>query len=317
MKNLVAVFALGFFAMPAAAQLAAPAHIVPVIAKTGGVAGTDWMTTISMSNVSDATIDVTALFLRENTTNIPPFVPTETFALDGGRTMTVEDVLRTWYPAQGDTKGALVLLAELRGAGEGEYAQLTAATRIFNNADPAATYGQGVVSSLLGLMVAPGRLVLTGARFDDAVRSNVGVVNISASNTYFIITAYHADGAEVATVRQRVRAFSMSQWSLQQLGVAAMTIPGRVEIMIDPATVTWDPCDQDPENLDLEGAAFLAYMSRVDQATSDAEFSPGQSDWKAYTDLCGENPDLSLRAPPALTDEIEWSRSILSLAEKW
>ncbi len=34
-------------------------------------------------------------------------------------------------------------------------------------------------------------------------------------------------------------------------------------------------------------------MSRIDQATSDAEFGPGQSDWKAYIDLCGEQPTPS------------------------
>ncbi len=53
--------------------------------------------------------------------------------------MTVEDVLGTWFPAEGNTKGALVLLAELRDAGDEDYAQLSAATRVFNNADPAAT----------------------------------------------------------------------------------------------------------------------------------------------------------------------------------
>lgn len=276
--------------LPCAAQIAAPAHIVPVIAKNSGVAGTDWMTSISLANVSDGTIDVTAAFLRENTPHVLPFVPLEEFPLAAGETLTVEDAMGTWFPNQGNTKGTLVLLGELRGAGDEDYAQLTAATRIFNNADPTATYGQGVVSSLLGVMVAPGRLVLPGARFDGAVRSNVGVVNLSATGTDFIISTYSATGTEIASVRKRVPAFSMSQWNLGQLGVPTMTTPGRVEVVIDPDTVTWDPCDMDPDNPDLEAGAFLAYMSRVDQATSDAEFQPGQGDWKAFIDLCGEQP---------------------------
>jgi len=284
----VTIAALLVQALPCAAQLAAPAHIVPVIAKNSGAAGTDWITSISMSNVSDGTIDVTAAFLRENTPHILPFVPLEEFSLAAGETLTVEDVLGTWFPAEGNTKGTLVLLAELRGAGDEDYAQLTAATRIFNNADPAATYGQGVVSSLLGVMVAPGRLVLPGARFDEEVRANVGVVNISATGTDFIISTFSAIGAEIASVRKRVPAFSMSQWSLEQLGVLTMTTPGRVEIVIDPGTVTWDPCALDPEDPDLEGAAFFGYLSRIDQATSDAEFQPGQSDWRAFIDLCGD-----------------------------
>ena len=117
--------------------------------------------------------------------------------------------------------------------------------------------------------------------------SNIGVVNFSATGTEFIITTSAADGAEVASVRRVVPAFSMSQWNLEQLGVPTMTGPGRVEVTIDPDTVIWDPCDQDLNNPNLEGAAFLAYLSRIDQATTDAEFQPGQSDWKTYIDLCG------------------------------
>jgi hypothetical protein len=292
--HATAVFVLVIaIAAPCAAQLAVPAHIVPVVAKNGGVGGAEWMTSISMSNLSEGTIDVTAAFLRQDTPHIIPFVPLEAFELTAGQTLTIEDVLGTWFPGQGNTKGTLVLLAELRDAGEENYAQFTATTRIFNNADPAATYGQAVVSSLLGLMVAPGRLVLSGARFDDEVRSNIGVVNLSATGTDFIITTFAANGHEIASVRRDVPAFSMSQWSLEQVGVPAMTEPGRVEVTIDPDTVTWDPCNQDPANPDLEGAVFLAYLSRIDQATIDAEFHPGQSDWKAYTDLCGEPVGMS------------------------
>lgn len=288
-----ATVVLVLLSLPVAAQLAVPAHLVPVIAKNGGVGGADWMTSISISNVSDNTIDVTAAFLRENTPHIIPFVPLEAFALNAGQTMTVDDVLGTWFPGQGNSKGTLILLAELRDGGEEDYAQLTAATRVFNNADPAATFGQAVASNLLGVMVAPGRLVMPGARFDAAVRSNVGVVNLSVTETVFVITTFAADGVEIASVRRPVPAFSMSQWSLEQLGASNLTTPGRVEVVIDAATVTWDPCEQDLGNPDIEGAAFFAYMSRIDQGTSDAEFHPGQSDWKAYTDLCGEPVGMS------------------------
>jgi hypothetical protein len=86
--------------------------------------------------------------------------------------------------------------------------------------------------------------------------------------------------------------FSMAQWSLTQLGAPAPMTPGRVEVMIDPARVTWDPCDQNP-TAGGDGAAFLARMSQVDQATSDAELGPGQSDCKASIDLCSEPVGMS------------------------
>ena len=80
-------------AAPCAAQLAAPAHIIPVVAKNGGFGGAEWVTSISMSNLSDGTMDVTAAFLRENTPHIIPFVPLETFAMTAGETVTAEDAL--------------------------------------------------------------------------------------------------------------------------------------------------------------------------------------------------------------------------------
>jgi hypothetical protein len=288
--RVFATIALMAIARPVAAQLAVPVHVVPVVALSSGVGGSDWRTSISLSNLSEGTIDVTAAFLREDTFNIPPFVPVEFISLETGRTFTVDDVIGTWFPGQGNTKGTLVLLAELREAEEGDYAQLAAATRIYNNADPDATYGQAVVSNLLGLMIAPGRLAMTGARWDDAVRSNLGVVNLSVDGTDFIISVFSEDGTRISKVGRRVPAFSMSQWSLEQLGVPSLTTPGRVEVIIDPDSVTWDPCDVDPDEPELEGAAFFAYLSRIDQTTSDAEFQPGQSDWKPYQDLCGDEP---------------------------
>jgi hypothetical protein len=289
-RTVVAFFVLcAVIAAPCAAQLAIPLHVVPVVAKTGGIAGTDWMTSVSIANASDGTVDVVAWFLRENQTNIPPLVPTRTLVLTAGQTTTVDDVLGTWFPGQGDTKGVLVIIGELRGAGDEDYAKLAVTSRIFNNATPAATYGQGVVSGLLNVMAAPGRLVLAGARHDDAVRSNIGIVNISTTATSFIVTTSAANGAVTSTATLTVPAFSLVQRNLAQLGTPSMTAPGRVEVVVDPATVTWDPCD--PEiSLDGDGAGFIAYLSKVDQATSDAEFHPGQSDWKAYTDLCGDPP---------------------------
>jgi len=37
-------------------------------------------------------------------------------------------------------------------------------------------------------------------------------------------------------------------------------------------------------------------MSRIDQATTDAEFQPGQGDWKAYIELCGEPEGMSVES---------------------
>jgi hypothetical protein len=283
------------------AQIAAPLHILPVIAKVSGVADTDWMTSLSVSNAGPFDADVTAMFFRENQNNLPLLGPTETFALESGQTLTVDDVLGTWFPTQGDTKGFLVLLATATDGGE-EAVMLTSAGRIFNNADPSATYGQTVPSTLLGLAVAPARSIMPGARWDDAVRTNVGVINLTLLPLDVLMTTYDANGAVIASASKRIRAFSLGQWSLAQLGADELSTPGRVEVSVDPDTISWDPCIDvlEPDLDDLRGL-FTAYMSRVDQVTGDAELIQGQTEWTEYTELCGEPvPTVAHRLPFAI-----------------
>jgi hypothetical protein len=179
-----------------------------------------------------------------------------------------------------------VLYGEAPGADEDPFL-LTVAGRVFNNANPSATYGQTVPSGVLAVAVAPAISNLPGARFDDAVRSNVGVVNLSILPLDVIISVYLADGSLAASTTRQVRSFSLAQWSLGQLGVGTLSTPGRVEVRVDPDSITWDPClGEDPQLDDLQGV-FLSYLSRVDQVTGDAEFVLGQSDWFDYLELCG------------------------------
>ena len=280
-------------ASPCMAQLALPIHLFPVMAKLSGQAGTDWVSSVSISNISDGEVRATALFFKENQNNILLLWPRHEFTMDSGETVTVEDVLGTWFPGQGNTKGFLVVYGEAEGDEENPFI-LAAAGRIFNNANPNATYGQAVPSSVLGLLVAPGVSTLPGARLDGAVRSNVGVVNLSIFPLDIIVTTYASDGTVVASVNRNVKSFSLGQWSLSQLGVSSLSPPGRVEVRVNPDTITWDPCFGEEPNLDDLQGIFLAYMSRVDEVTGDAEFVPPQNDWSEFLALCGEEqPPIS------------------------
>jgi hypothetical protein len=272
---------------PIAAQIALPVHIFPVTAKLAGAAGTDWMSSLSISNVGELPAEVSALFFRENQTNIPLLGPSHELTVAPGGTVTVEDVLGSWFPSQGNTKGFLVLLDEA-GVEDEDPFTLVATQRIFNNANPAATYGQTVPSSVLGLLVAPATSTLPGARSDDAVRCNVGVLNFSLFPLDVLITTFDTDGAVVSSVGRRVAGFSLGQWSLTQLGVTTLTTPGRVEVVVDPDSITWDPCLGEDIGLEDLRGVLMTYLSRVDQATGDAEFILGQNDWGDYLTLCGE-----------------------------
>ncbi len=278
----------------AEAQIVSPFHLVPVVAKVAGAAGTDWMTSMWISNTSDSRVDVTATFYRENTDNSPFMGPSREFSLNPGQTLTVPDVLGNWFPGQGNTKGFLILLGE-PATGDGD-ALLAVSARVFNNANPSATYGQTVSSSLFSVLFGAGEAVLPGAQWDSGKRSNVGVVNLSGQPLDLIITVFGANGSVVATANRQVRTFSLAQWSLQQLGVSNLSNPGRVEIMVDPDTVSWDPCDplfSGPGGF----GSFMSYMSKVDGVTGDAEFGLAQNDWTAFAVDCGYEPGDD--CPPA------------------
>ncbi len=290
-KTAIIVVITVALASPCAAQIALPIQILPVMAKVSGAAGTDWMSSLSVSNIGSETANVTALFFREDQNNIPLLGPSHEFILGAGETLTVDDVLGDWFPAQGNTKGFLVVFGEAEGSDDDPF-MLTVAGRVFNNADPTATYGQVVPSGVLGLMLAPGASNLPGARSDDFVRSNVGVVNLSIFPMDVIITTFGADGTALASVTRRVKSFSLSQWGLSQLGVGTLSTPGRVEVQVDPDSITWDPCfGEEPDLNDLQGI-FMTYLSRVDQVTGDAEFVLGSSDWYDYIALCEETPSI-------------------------
>jgi hypothetical protein len=273
------------------AQIVSPVHLLPVVAKVAGSEGTNWMTSVTISNSGDQAADVNAMFFPENETgSLFPGIMHQ-FRIAAGRTMEVQDVLGSWFPAEGNTKGTMLMLAEAVGGSEDDNAKLAVTARVFNNADPNFTYGQTVPSSFLSLIVGRGASVLPGARWDSVNRSNVGVLNLSLQPLKVIITTYTASGAVAAEVKKTIKAFSMNQWGLNQLGVNSMTASGRVEVRIDPSSISWDPCTQNVEDIGGLFGMFVAYMSRVDNASGDAVFLLGQPDWEGYVDECGEEPD--------------------------
>jgi hypothetical protein len=272
----------------AGAQWATAFHLIPVVAKTAGAAGTDWRSDLSMSNLSPFTVAVRAGFFREATNNQLSFDLPVLATLQPGETRDVGDVVGTWFPSQGNTKGTLLLIGEPTTT-PAQDALLAVSTRTYNNANPSATYGQGVDNGLLNLVVGKGVAVMTGVRHDGRFRSNVGVLNLSPFPLQVIATTYDASGAQAAEATKTVESFSLRQWSLDQLGAPTLA-GGRIEVRVDPETITWDQCDPSAES-EFGSGVFLTYLSKVDQATGDAEFHYAQTNWTDYVEECGEQPD--------------------------
>jgi hypothetical protein len=110
----------------------------------------------------------------------------------------------------------------------------------------------------------------TGARNDDDFRSNLGIVGLSLFEeiqVHYRIQA--ADGSVLAEGVKTIPTATVRQWSFAQLGVGHVPGTLTVELWLDPASQTPDPCNVDFPNM------FVGYVSKVDgnpDGTGDGEF---------------------------------------------
>lgn len=285
------------------AQLAGPVQIVPVVARLNGGAGSYWQSDVSITNLGSLDATVTAAFLQEEQPNDPDHVPTYDVAVPAGETLQFGDVLGKWFPQVGSTKGALVLLGNAAD-GSDATVPLAVSSRTYNAADPAKTYGQGVPAiSPVGeggqtweAVFGRGKAVLPGIQQNDRFRTNIGVLNLSQMAIQVRVTVLDADGRTLTEKSEPVEALSLSQWSLSKgLGVASLPAGGRVDVDLDPAAITWDPCTTDSAFLSTTAGVFVAYSTTMDGATNDSEFHLGSTDWSVQADLCGHPPYTCLK----------------------
>lgn len=150
-------------------------------------------------------------------------------------------------------------------SGNSQDANIAGVTRTYNAADPAGTYGQSVSSSeAYAVNMAP--LVATGARFDSSFRSNLGVGSIG----FFEELRFHyrvlgPNGGVLAEGSDTIPPLSVRQWSFQQLGVTSVDGGMTVEVWLDEGSISEEPCESG-------ASAIIAYVSKVDRGTGDAEF---------------------------------------------
>lgn len=238
----------------------------PIVARTAGVGGSQWVTDLTIHNLDDETITVGLQFFPANQANNFDMSFPDRVTIGPRGTLFLEDVLSSVFGHSTDVKGGLLVSADYDMiAGNPEDVGILATTRTYNRADPAGTYGQSVPSlDLAARTGAP--LIATGARNDAQFRSNVGVVCLSLLGSItFRYRVLDADGAVVAEGSRTVPKLSVKQWSMSQLGVGSEEGSLTVEFRLDPADVSPDPCE-DPAN------SIIGYVSKVDNGTGDAEF---------------------------------------------
>jgi hypothetical protein len=255
----------------AGAQEIAHSQFFPILARTAGAGGTQWVTDLTVHNLSDSALEVGTQFLIADQANVfNPAFPLR-FDLAPRETLLIEDVINSLFGYDTDIKGAVLLTVDSELiAGNPEGAEILATTRTYNTGDPAGTFGQTVPALSRTINAYATTSVVTGAINSSRFRSNLGIMNMSLITTLRVhYRVLDEGGAVVVEGSKTIHPSSVSQWSFASLGVPVQDGALTVELWMDPGNVLPDPCATDFPNM------FIAYVSKVDgnpDGTGDAEF---------------------------------------------
>jgi len=240
--------------------------VFPVVARTAGAGDSQWVSDLTINNLLGESITVGLQFYPENQANELDMDFPDRVDLGPRETIVIGDVLAEIFGYDTNVKGMLLVTANSGMIdGNNPDANIAAVTRTYNAADPAGTYGQSV-PALDVFFPLSSPILATGARHDASYRSNLGVASLALfQNVTVHYRVLNPDGTVAAEGTRTVPKLSMRQWSFQQLGVSPTEGAMTVEVWLDPDDVADDPCD-------FGEPAILAYVSKVDSGTGDAEF---------------------------------------------
>jgi len=261
-------------AVPVSAQEIAHTQFFPILARTAGAGGTQWVTDMTVHNHSDNDLVVGVQFLEADKANVFNPVFPDRFTLGARETILIEDALNTLFGFETDIKGGMVVTVDptlVPGSNNPVGSEILAITRTYNTGDPAGTFGQTVPATGKVINAAPTKSVATGVINSTRFRSNLGAMNMTFIDDLRIkIRILNAAGEEVVPVKEKtLKPASVSQWSLQSLGVPKSDGPLTIELWMHPDDVLDDPCAVNFPTM------FIAYVSKVDgnpDGTGDAEF---------------------------------------------
>lgn len=248
--------------------------VVPVVAHTTGAGDppTRWVSDLVLHNLQDVPVTVgLAYFPFEHDNDWDGTFPV-TIDLAARETRLVEDLLGTLFHRVSNTKGLLYVSCEEDAfPANPEDAEILLTSRTYNTGSPAGTYGQTVPTNSMLWNGSETPSFITGVRNDQRFRSSLGIVNISFEPITVHYKILDAQGSVLAASSVNIPAASGWQRLLSNLGIPKVEGPMTVELWLDPADVTPNPCESD------DVTYFWAYVSKVDgnpQGTGDAEFLP-------------------------------------------
>ena len=249
-------------AQPEVTRWGSPRHrVLPAAASTPGAGDTLWTTDLSLhyAGPDDRAFVVVELV---PTGGGPP--ERQLLSMRLGETLVLADVLGELFPDH--ETGALVVEPV---AGPEGIRDVRVGSRTWTPTGSGdGTMGQGIPG--YSRVETSDPVVVAGLEEDDEFRSNLGIVNLSMNlRSTFSVEVFTAAGTEVGTL-----SFTLEPWShlqinrvLGELGLNGSGYTARVSLV-------------ETENLYLQPSEswnpiFLAYGSRVDQATGDPTYLEG------------------------------------------
>lgn len=246
MRRLIVVCVLSVLSAPVAdAQFLSPGTTIPVVANLPGVAGTDWRSDVSITNVGDDSTTVVLELFPELRNGQPTFTASSSeIDLDAGEQRVLTNVVQSEF-GERDVKGALRLYST-------DGTPLVIDSRTWTPGAGGGSFGQRVSGLLIAREGWLGNLV-----HDAFYRTNIGIFwPWDGTFGQFTITVYDYEGDEVAQETIQFNRAGLRQLSLGALGISLLP-SGWATIECSPPDIPW-----------------YAYASRVDQTTGDAVYQP-------------------------------------------
>lgn len=264
-------------------QSGLPRHrLIPAAARVAGAAGADWRSDVVVHAAGDTAALVVELIPR-SLTGIGAGNPERMVtSIRRGQTRRLDDIIGEEFPDH--DAAALVVRGLESGAGATD---VRVVSRTWTpTADGSATMGQGIPGVPRRALAEP--MVVPGLEESSAFRSNLGLVNPSRN----IRATLRIDVRDPVSGAVSGVSITMEPWSqyqldgiLQDLGLtdgiytAVVTMTAFENTMTAPSE-SWDP-------------VFIAYGSKIDNATNDPTFidgvrltpapPAGRGDWVDFT----------------------------------
>lgn len=253
-----AIFAAGSL-LADVPSTAATDLVVPVVARTPGLNGTVWSTSLEIHNTGDGVAQIALFFNRSNQNNTTPAASAQAEIPPRG-TLVYGDLLVEAFELAEDVGSVDIVSSE----------PVFAHVRIANYGGGAGSFGQSAMAVpvvwALGDDDVPGTnpdadvANLFECRENSGFRCNLGIASVANVPVTVTVTAWHGPNAVGTPLSLVLQPFSHTQVNrvLDEMGAAAGG-GARLEVAATPGSA----------------GRFFAYMSSVDNLSGDAVFLLG------------------------------------------